>query len=397
MPEISIPEDDLLAEYAAREAQYTVAEKRFVDQIVLPDQAAAEAFLQELQAGGDFAELALAKTGLSAEDTDLGEVTRDDLLASLVEVAFAAPEGGYSEPAQSDFGWHVFRVRGVTPGSVQAYDDVKEELRAELALEQARDALYDYATEIDDALAGGATLEEVASRFGLDLKTFAGVDGGGNDGQGQAVADLPKEREFLDEAFISEPGLESPLIETDDGGLYVLRVDRVTPSTLRPLSDVRDEVVEIWRGEQRRSLAEAAGETIISGVALGKDLSDLAKAQGLKVEESGPLTRNLADPDSKISVPLRGDLFKLDIGQTAGGGLANGGGYVVAQLTEIRDADPLADRSGLGDVEARLENDIPSDLLAQHQAAVETKAGVEINQFAVDRLFTDVADAPVQP
>ena len=36
------------------------------------------------------------------------------------------------------------------------------------------------------------------------------------------------------------------MVELDDGGIVTLTVDEVTPPALRPLDEVRDEVIASW-------------------------------------------------------------------------------------------------------------------------------------------------------
>ena len=71
---------------------------------------------------------------------------------------------------RSPFGWHVLRVTGVEPAQSRPLDAVRDELRAALAQERAADLAFERANQVEDALAGGATLEEAAKRFGLGYR-----------------------------------------------------------------------------------------------------------------------------------------------------------------------------------------------------------------------------------
>ena len=82
---------------------------------------------------------------------------------ALADAAFATPVGGVSEPVQTDFGWHVLKITGIEAPTSRPLAQVHDELRADLASEKAADLAFERANKVEDALAGGATLEEVAS------------------------------------------------------------------------------------------------------------------------------------------------------------------------------------------------------------------------------------------
>ena len=67
----------------------------------------------QLDAGANFAELAVRFSRDRAtrlEGGDLGYFRRDGILPAFGAVAFATPEGGVSDPFQSEFGWHILTV-----------------------------------------------------------------------------------------------------------------------------------------------------------------------------------------------------------------------------------------------------------------------------------------------
>ena len=71
---------------------------------------------------------------------------------------------------------------GIEPGQSRPLDEVRDELRAALAQERAADLAFERANQVEDALAGGATLEEAAKRFGLGfaaIRTDASGNGAG--------------------------------------------------------------------------------------------------------------------------------------------------------------------------------------------------------------------------
>ena len=114
-----------------------------------------------LDAGRDFAELAVAMSEDQAtrlEGGDLGYFSREGILPAFGAVAFATPEGGVSDPFQSEFGWHILMVvdrRRQPPPSLEAlrpniirfytFDQLEaliEGLRLEAEIERADLSLF---------------------------------------------------------------------------------------------------------------------------------------------------------------------------------------------------------------------------------------------------------------
>ena len=73
--------------------------------------------------------------------------------------------------------------------------------------------------EVEDALAGGATLQEVATRFKLKLIT-AEVDSEGNGPDGQPVAGLPDQTDLLKAAFAADEGGENEALSVNRGFVW---------------------------------------------------------------------------------------------------------------------------------------------------------------------------------
>ena len=81
--------------------------------IMVASREEADAVKARLDAGEDFAQLAVAISQDNAtrlEGGDMGYFSRQGILPAFGAVAFATDEGAISEPFQSEFGWHVLTV-----------------------------------------------------------------------------------------------------------------------------------------------------------------------------------------------------------------------------------------------------------------------------------------------
>ena len=91
----------------------------------------AEAIIKEIEKGGDFAEIAKAKSidPARAQGGDLGFFGRADMVPEFAEAAFALTPGGYTkQPVKTQFGWHVIKVEEKRTKPAPALAEVREEL-----------------------------------------------------------------------------------------------------------------------------------------------------------------------------------------------------------------------------------------------------------------------------
>ena len=218
--EIAISEDEVKADFEARAEDYRIHEQRSIEQIVLDSQEAAAAARARLDQGTDFAALAQELTG--AAPIALGDVTAEELALQAPELAagtFALAANTVSQPIESGFGWHLVRVIGITPGQEPDFEAARDEIRDELAMTMAIDSLVSIANQLDDELAGGASLDEAAAGLDLPLQKVGAIDGQGRDASGGAIEGLPPLDEFLPVLAETAVGEESLLTETRDGRL----------------------------------------------------------------------------------------------------------------------------------------------------------------------------------
>lgn len=367
--------DDMVAEaYKAREDEFHTPERRTLSQVVVADEGLAGKADEMVKAGKDLT--AIAKD-LSASVVDLGAVEKGDLPDELVEPVFAAKQGSLTAPIKSALGWHVVKVIQVAPESVRSLDQVKEQLAKDLLAEKSVDRLSELANQVEDALGGGATLEETATRFQLPLIRVAAMDAKGRSPAGKPIAEVPTSESFLDVAFHTEQGTESQLTEIDNEGLFLLRVDSVTPPQPKALAEVRAEVLAAWQAGQRRDAAKELADKIVDKVKAGESLAKVAAAHALKVETTTPFTREGGD-GIKLPPAIVSALFDGKPGATASA--ASRDGWMVAQLDKVIAFDPKADAKIAEQIRQRTTNAVAVDLVDQLIAALQADIGVKVDR-----------------
>ena len=153
---------------AGKDPKFGAPEKRDLQQILFPNEADAAAAEAKLKAGASFDDL-VKDRGLKAEDTDIGETTKDAMLDKAeANAVFALPQGGVSGVLKSQFGPVIVRVKGITPSTVKPYAEVADEVKRQVSASRAGDKIQALHDKIEDARVSGKSLLEAAQGGGLD-------------------------------------------------------------------------------------------------------------------------------------------------------------------------------------------------------------------------------------
>ncbi len=383
--EIEIPEAALHAAYEERRAEYSLPERRVIAQAVLRDEAGARAIAAAWAAGAPLANIVAEAEAAGGTAGVLGRLAREEVpLPVLATQAFALPVGQVSEPIRSPFGWHVVRVEEIEPATERTFEQVREELKAQLARERAADLIYTRANRVEDSLAAGMTLEQAAAAHGLRLLSFPAIDaaGRGPDGEPVALNGLPQEA--LQGAFDAGPGAIPRLTEARDGSFYALRIDSITAPALRPFEAVAAEVRASWEREQRRRAMEEEAAALLAAVRAGVALEDAARRRGWVPRRTPPFRRDGAEPGAPTPQMTQA-LFALARGEATM--IETATGFLVGSVVAIEAAGD--DRAGREQLAREVAGAMADDLEAQFLEALRTRAGVRIDANALRLIAGD--------
>ena len=388
--EIHVSDEEIAASFESRKAEFDEPERRHLEQIVFPDEAAAKAAADKLAAGGDFAEIARAATG--GATIDLGTVTKEALassglgeLAPLADVAFSIPAGQVTAPTVTIVGWNLVRVLSVEPGREGTLAEHRDEVARDLAFEQAHDGIVSIANQLEDELAGGASLEEAAGRLDLPVMKIPALDATGKAADGSAIDTSTAEPGLAAAAFATEAGQQSPLTDSIDGGYYMLRVDSVTPAATRPLAEVRDQVIADWQQAQRTEAAAAQALALVERHKGGEDIAALAAELGQEIKTSAPLARDASDVVSGLSSQAVDELFALAPGDVSV--VTEAGDQVIVHLAEIQKPTDAGDPTATAEVRETLRRSIATDVVSDFVAALQQDIPVTVEHDTIDRMF----------
>jgi peptidyl-prolyl cis-trans isomerase D len=384
-PQMKVSDDKIKDEYEARASEFQVPEQRAAQQILVSDEAKAKQAEALLAKGAPFDQVAKTVTG--AAPIDLGMVQPADLLggADLAKAVFALKAGESTAPVQSALGWHIVQVTKIVPARAKPLAEVHDQVLHDVQLRAANDAIYGLGNKLQDLLGGGSTLEEAAQKLNIKLVKIAAVDAQGNGPDGKPVAELPQTPKFIPTVFATVPGQPTDLIDDGSGGYLVIRVDKAMPSAIKPLAQVRDEVIKDWQDDSRLQEAEKTAAALLDKAKGGAALGTLAQAGGFAYTVIKPVNRTGEGAGMELPPELVAALFAAKPGEVVKSPAP--GGAMIAKLKELVPADPSADKAGVAKLADQLRAAADNDLLDSYEQALSRHYGVEINSGLLESLI----------
>jgi peptidyl-prolyl cis-trans isomerase D len=396
MSEVEVTDKDMHDLYDSRKNEYMPGEKRTLEAMNFFDQAAAEKASNAVKGGEDFAKAAKEFGASNADDLSIGKLTQVDLETKLGKdvalEAFSVPVNTATKPVKNVFGnWSVVEATATTAGLGKTFDEVKDALHKEIATEKASDALYGMLSKIEDDLAGGANLKEVADKFNLEVKKVADIDRQGDAPDGTRVEGLPQSRKFLDYSFNARPGDDLELTDGGDNLYFIIKVDGVTPSTPKPLDKVRPQVVSAWQAEKRRDMAQERAKKLVDWADKEKNLATVATTAGGKVTTSDPLLRDGSVSQNNVTPALLAQIFDTKQGSAGWGAAPDGKGYILFKVKDVTTPDPAANPDPVKKVDAMVTENMANDLLAEYQAFLSKDLGVKVHNEVVKSTLSQLS------
>jgi len=378
---ITIDRATLEEEYELSMSEFTVAETRKIDQLVLADDTEAARVREQIVNGVSFVEI-VDGADQTLENTDLGEVERSDMIsADLAEIAFSMEKSEISNVIEGPLGYVVLRVRDIKPGTTLSLDEVEDRLRQRIIYDRALEDMLAFTETVEDELAGGETLQNIGQRFDLDVIKIDNIANNGKTVDDKQPVILARYEALTGLLFESTIGEGIPMQEMEDGTFIWLRLNDVTPSVVPPLKDVRAAVTAEWKVDERGKLLQAMAEHMVK---VGNETGSFkSAAEGFKRKPlvSEPMTRQVSNDTFNSDAVER--LFIVDKDKFAWARVGFGGEIIVMQATDIIDAEltESAAKEIIFDGEQRKYH---SDLSNQFVLSLQQSFGSSVNQRNLD-------------
>ncbi|WP_462154196.1 SurA N-terminal domain-containing protein [Pseudoalteromonas piscicida] len=382
-PAEPVTEEALKTYYEEQKNQYLEPERRRVSHILVDASEDAEAakqkadeILAELNNGADFAVVAEEKSDdvVSAElGGDLDWIERDMMDPAFEDAAFALAEvGDVSEVVESEFGFHIIKLTDIQRQQAQSFEDVKDDLRAELEKAAKIDAFYQKQTRVAElAFEMADSLQDAAEAAGVEIKSTELVSRNAlpEPLNSPAISNTIFTPELLEDRVNSE------VLEVAPEHIVVVRVAEHKAAATKPLEDVSAQIKTQLSNEKASTLIAEKAQSLYEQLQSGSTLAEIAKAQSIEVKSVTELKRRSYDVPPAIAA----EAFKLPqpgVAETESALVELGNGdsaFVVLKSVTTPEVDGKVDAQQKQSITASYANKNYLELLAALEAKSEVK------------------------
>ena len=268
----------------------------------------------------------------------------------------------------------LLRVTAIEPGKTPTFEEAKPALEKKLLKDRASGAIFDLHDKIEDQLASGSTLTEIASNLKLSYQVIDQVDREGRKPDGTAVT-LPAQADLLNAVFATDIGVENDPIDAKDEGVVWYEVLGVVPSQIKPFDQVKDEIVKDWHSDEVRTRVSKYAQELVTALNGGsKTLEDVAKDLNVEILTSDPVKRDgITVNVLPATVAQAFTLPEKGFGSAASGVEE---GRIVFQVDKVTPPAPL-DEAEATRLKDQLSLLISEDAIAEYFSALESRYGVQ--------------------
>ena len=362
--------------YNANKATYAPSDTRSLSQVVVPDQATANAIAQRAKSGQTLS-AAAAPAGANAALTTLQEQSRSTYASVAGEktaaAVFAAPSGTVVGPIQSDFGWVVVKVDSVKAGGGKTMDQARAEIAAKLNTDKRKAAIEDLVDKVQTALDDGSNFAEAVAAAKLPVTATPLVAANGTSRADAAYKTPPELAPVVKTGFEIAPNDPPEIVAlTGDAGYAVVSPGEVVPAAPAPLPSIRDRVANDWIADQANKKAEAVAKQIADRANAGSSIGEAIKAVGVSLPPSRPIAaRRIEIADSRGNVPpALKVLFTVAAGKARMLASPTGGGFFVVRTNKITPGNALNAPQLITQVQSELGQAAAQDYAEQFTASL---------------------------
>lgn len=398
VPVPAVSDAEIAAAYKANAAQYAAAQTRRFAQVIAPDQATANSIATKVRGGSTLAAAAQA-AGLAASTT--GELTQSSYAATtsdaIAKTAFAAKQGDVLGPTQTGLGWVVARVEGVTAKPARTLADATPEIRTELGKNKANEAIVDYYNKVQDAVNGGASIEEIAADRKLKVEETPALLPNGQ-APNQPGFTLARElAPMVAQAFQGSSEGESSiatLVENEKFAIYAVK--SIAEAAPPPFAQIRSALLTEWRFAEGQKVARDKARAIVKAVEGGKSFGDAVAAAGPNIGSVQAIGGRRAElgRDGKPVPPELALLFSMAKGSVKTLEIPGNRGWMVISLGDVQRPDPKSiEPARVAAIAQPLAPAFGNELVEQFAAEAKRRVGVTINKELVDKLRKELTGA----
>lgn len=282
MGQVSVTDQEVKQYYDENAAKFQGNEQRQASHILIgfnstatpAEKAAAkekaESVLKQVKANPkSFEKLAIEfsqDTGSAGKGGDLGSFGRGAMVKPFEDAAFSMKVGDISDLVESEFGYHIIKLTGIT-GESSDFDSMKLKIKAELLFQKAQAKYAELADDFGNTVyEQSGSLEPAVKKFNLQLQSSPAMSK-------DEVAKFFKSDRFASLVFsddVLKDKRNTEAVEVSPNNLVSARVVEYSPEAPRSFDEVKAGIEGLLKAEAADKLVQQKGEALLAELKAGK-------------------------------------------------------------------------------------------------------------------------------
>ena len=381
--EIEITEEEIQNIYEERKQNFTQPEFRELSRIIFQTSDLANEALNKILSNEKTFEQIGKDLNLNRKEINFGTYSKIDLDDELSDFIFDTKikKNSIVGPINGELGFELYKVNKIIPEFVLGEEKAKSQIINEIQLENSLNKLSEMIPEVEDMIASGETLEEIARKYQMNIENIEISKGD----------ELPKKyrnknlKTYFDEASNDN----SDLLQIEDSTFISIRLDEEIEPIIPSFEKIYDQLLDDYKISQILELME-------------KDLNEVITKYTL--DEAVKLNKIIHLFDDKINRETN-DSFKILNKLTVENIFQNSVGDFVIQkmnenknpyliLIETTKIIPASSKSAYdkvlkniqNQVNEQVKNDLITSLLNSLRQTYEPKVNYELLNQIIDNI-----------
>jgi peptidyl-prolyl cis-trans isomerase D len=389
--QVSVTPEEIKQAYEERGAQQQKPEERRASHILIvvpqnatPEQKSkakekAQTLLEQAKKSPkSFAELAKKNSedpGSAVEGGDLGWSPRGRMVKPFDDAMFGMKVGEIAGPIETQFGYHVIKLNEIKASEMPSFEAMKPKLEEEVRKSKAARLFAAQAEDFSNLVYDQPdSLKPAAEKFKLNLQTSGWVTR-------QGGADMPLlNNEKLMRSIFGDNAIKrhqnTEAVEVAPNIIIAARVTEHEPAKLRPIEEVRAQIVAALTQQKAGETARKEGEALLEKLRAGGEASPKWSSPQMVTRE----TREGLHPEAAAAV-FAADASKLP---AYVGVPAQGGRYVIYRVGKVVDIDSV-DPAQRKEIAKQLAPIAGQENLAARIGSLKQNADVKIDAKKLEK------------
>lgn len=392
-PTIQVSEKDIQDAWARQPHDETVNASHILFKVEAPAKDAeartkAEGVLKQVQAGGNFADLAKKfseDTGSAQQGGSLGPFSRGRMVKQFEDAAFSLKPGEVSGLVRTQFGYHIIKVLS---RDVPSLESNRKSIETSIQQQKASELAKTKAAEAAKLAEANKDLNAVAKSLGVPAQVReTGLVAKASDPLASGIS-----QNMLDEIFrLKEINAIGKAVEHPMGQAIPKLIETQLPKP-PDFAVARAAVEKDLIDARAAELMQAEARKLSDEAIKAASLETAAKKQGLVVQTSKPFKKTSAsEPELSGSRAAISDAFSLSVGGVSAPIPIEGGNREI--VLQVKSRTPF-DEAAFGKQKAELRNRLLStlrdayfqDYIRRVTESLEKSGKIRINTRAVEQM-----------